>query len=654
MASYDLSSFNRVPKPFDPKILRRSTIAIPLREVIEQEIAQTEEFLRNHSKVLEGHNAAVFHRPDFPGGLERARAVALERLAEAIKENGETRPQRIDPYDANNGLPEEISLAQLDGRVIRTLLAIDSGENESAIRRIWPSQFEIVIDVNLNFKPRPDEVSKLVTPDYRVVAQQRIKKYIEQAKVEEGIDDEDQTVDEKALVQIPQYVFARLEGKVIERLVTIDLENAKKDAEAEVRASIPPVEPEIKKKKTKAENRSSDREAAIKRKASEAAGRYRAIHHIWPDFKIRSCITQSIATIKADAAHRSFTAFGHGITWAVIDSGIQGDHPHFRLNENIDPNSPYHADFTDTGAKSNPLQDDYGHGTHVAGIIAGEQSVEKKSDPTQMVAAWRELDESNQEEPKKLTLETISGMAPKCRLVSLKVLDRFGQGTVKSVIAALTHVQDINHHGRELHIQGVNLSLGYPFEAKWFACGQSPICVEVNRLVKSGVVVVIAAGNSGYGTLRTKEGESDAGLELTINDPGNADYAITVGSTHRDMPHMYGVSYFSSKGPTGDGRYKPDLLAPGERIVSCAATNSRLVIKDADIAECNYFEQSGTSMAAPHVSGAIAALLSIRREFIGDPESLKKIFTSAATDLGRARYFQGSGLVDLMRAIQSI
>ena len=77
---------------------------------------------------------------------------------------------------------------------------------------------------------------------------------------------------------------------------------------------------------------------------------------------------------------------------------------------------------------------------------------------------------------------------------------------------------------------------------------------EVNRLVKSGVIVVIAAGNSGYGTLKTKEGESDAGLGLTINDPGNAEYAITVGSTHHDMPHLYGVSYFSSKGPTGDGR----------------------------------------------------------------------------------------------------
>ena len=60
-------------------------------------------------------------------------------------------------------------------------------------------------------------------------------------------------------------------------------------------------------------------------------------------------------------------------------------------------------------------------------------------------------------------------------------------------------------------------------------------------------------------------------MALTINDPGNADLAITVGSTHRDMPHVYGVSYFSSKGPTGDGRLKPDLVAPGEKIISCAA-----------------------------------------------------------------------------------
>jgi subtilisin family serine protease len=214
-----------------------------------------------------------------------------------------------------------------------------------------------------------------------------------------------------------------------------------------------------------------------------------------------------------------------------MDSGIQADHPHFVLHRNIDSASPYHVDFTDADGKGDPLTDPFGHGTHVAGIIAGEQSIEKKSDPKKMVAAWRELDENQQEESKQASLETIFGMAPECQLVSLKVLDRFGQGSANSFIAALCHVQEINHHGRELRIHGVNLSLGYPFEAKWFACGHSPLCVEVKRLVKSGVIVVIAAGNSGYGTLRTKEGDSDATLELTINDPGNAEYAITVGST---------------------------------------------------------------------------------------------------------------------------
>jgi subtilisin family serine protease len=148
-------------------------------------------------------------------------------------------------------------------------------------------------------------------------------------------------------------------------------------------------------------------------------------------------------------------------------------------------------------------------------------------------------------------------------------------------------------------------------------------------------------------------------MDLTINDPGNAEAAITVGSTHRDMPHIYGVSYFSSKGPTGDGRLKPDLVAPGEKIVSCQAGSGAGGSVGAARAPANaitayYKEDSGTSMAAPHVSGAIAAFLSIRREFIGRPERVKEIFMSSATDLRRDRYFQGSGLVDLMRAIQSV
>ena len=135
--------------------------------------------------------------------------------------------------------------------------------------------------------------------------------------------------------------------------------------------------------------------------------------------------------------------------------------------------------------------------------------------------------------------------------------------------------------------------------------------------------------------------------------------AITVGSTHREMPHTYGVSYFSSKGPTGAGRAKPDLLAPGERILSAATGRMRDAVAELSdngggAGPVCYAESSGTSMAAPHVSGAIAAFLSIRREFIGRPERVKKIFMDSATDLGRVRDFQGRGLVDLMRAIQSV
>ena len=377
-------------------------------------------------------------------------------------------------------------------------------------------------------------------------------------------------------------------------------------------------------------------------------GRYLAIRRIWYNHPINPLIDKSVSTVKADAAQRAFLAVGRDIVWAVIDSGIDDKHEHFLTNGTLDVTLPVrHCDFTVDGDDSGALVDKFGHGSHVAGIIAGAYSCSATKPKAK--ATRTKLGKGNQPEPFEEEISQIAGMAPSCKLVSLKVLNDKGKGDVSNIIAAIDRIQTINDFGRSVKIHGVNLSVGYEFDPVWFACGQSPVCVEVDRLVRSGVIVVVAAGNTGYGVLSSNQRATGVGFMLTINDPGNAELAITVGSTHRDAPHTYGVSYFSSKGPTGDGRMKPDLVAPGERILSCCSS-----FKGGANGTNTYVEDSGTSMAAPHVCGVIAAFLSIRRESIGNPEKVKELFLSTATDLGRNAYFQGRGLVDLMRAIQSI
>jgi serine protease AprX len=375
---------------------------------------------------------------------------------------------------------------------------------------------------------------------------------------------------------------------------------------------------------------------------------YLSIRRVWYNHPISPLIDKSVSTVKADAAHRAFLAIGKSIVWAVIDSGIDKNHDHF-AGGTLEVTLPVqHCDFTQPGddrGQPTALVDKFGHGSHVAGIIAGSYPPDKGK----AKAVRTKLGDGEQIETFEEEISEIAGMAPFCKLVSLKVLNDDGQGDVSNIIAAIDRIQTINDFGRNLNIHGVNLSVGYEFDPLWFACGQSVVCVEVNRLVRSGVVVVVAAGNTGYGVLSANQRATGAGMMLTINDPGNAELAITVGSTHRDSPYTYGVSYFSSKGPTGDGRLKPDLVAPGERILSCCSS-----LKNGNNATNTYVEDSGTSMAAPHVSGVIAAFLSIRREYIGNPEKVKEVFLSTASDLGRNSYFQGRGLVDLMRAIQSI
>jgi serine protease AprX len=261
------------------------------------------------------------------------------------------------------------------------------------------------------------------------------------------------------------------------------------------------------------------------------------------------------------------------------------------------------------------------HGTHVAGI---------------MTADWRTTDPGMPERSNMI------GIAPGLRIYDLRVIDDQGNGDEFSVIAALQFVRWLNGYKDKPAIHGVNLSLSIHHDVANFACGKTPVCQESERLTGNGVVVVAAAGNQGYAEYTTLQGVRDEGFRsVSITDPGNAENVITVGGTHRTRPFSYGISYFSSRGPTGDGRYKPDLVAPAEKITSLVPEGAS---KSLD----------GTSMAAPHVSGAAALMLARTEELVGDPARVKQVLCKSATDLGRERYFQGAGMLDVLRALQSL
>ena len=408
----------------------------------------------------------------------------------------------------------------------------------------------------------------------------------------------------------------------------------------------------------------------------------------------KTAVWRSTMAVKADAARRLFEISCKHLTWAIIDSGIDARHPAFRFRdvatgkpEEIPETGPFKSrvtatyDFTliryllrsqkvDKGdpvlASHQPLaravrrlqrhpeeekklrdslqdgreidwdllrpvievpHDDkyvppkHSHGTHVAGIVGAD---------------WRSNDM-----PPPTVDNPISGVCPDIKLYDLRVLDDEGAGDEFSVMAAMQFVRYLNAHKEVMMIHGVNLSLSIKHDVANFACGSTPVCEEANRLVGSGIVVVAAAGNNGYLQFVTTRGPEEGYRSISITDPGNTESVITVGATHRDSAHLYGVSYFSSRGPTGDGRVKPDLVAPGEKIVSTIPSGETK-------------RMDGTSMAAPHVSGAAALLLARYGELVGRPARVKEILCTTATDLGRERYFQGSGMVDALRALQSV
>jgi subtilisin family serine protease len=260
------------------------------------------------------------------------------------------------------------------------------------------------------------------------------------------------------------------------------------------------------------------------------------------------------------------------------------------------------------------------HGTHVAGILAGD---------------WPK------EEPDNFERRDIKGVCPDLRLYDLRALDDNGEGDEFSTIAAMQFIRYLNANKERMVMHGANMSLSIRHNVRNYACGCTPVCEESERMINAGIVVVAAAGNDGYRSMIAGEDMADSYRSISITDPGNADAVITVGSTHRDRAHAYGVSFFSSRGPTGDGRVKPDLVAPGEKINSTVPNKG---LKPLD----------GTSMAAPHVSGAAAILIARYSELMGRPKRIKEILCSTATDLGRERYFQGHGMLDILRAMQSI
>jgi len=415
-------------------------------------------------------------------------------------------------------------------------------------------------------------------------------------------------------------------------------------------------------------------------RSARASAQPAIIFRVWPDYTLHPQIDRSAPTVKADAAWRSYDARGRNVVWAVIDSGIDASHPHFSALELAKEASGMplpeglttglHRDFSFLVGPDNPqppappgnisaLRDLSGHGTHVAGIISGCSPAGIKA----LVAASEDPGDGGYV-PRAHTGE-MSGMAPACELVSLKVMRQSGQGTwvtsSSAVIRALTYLRtEVNTGPGVLRVHGVNMSLGCEWQPDQYAAGQSPLCQAVNQLFASGVVVVISAGNFGASTTLGDSADTSAVLG-SITEPAHAQDSIAVGSTHREAPHIFGVTWTSGKGPTLDGRVKPDVVAPGEWIASAATGEVRaeagMEPKAGDPRpDCllTYAEQSGTSMAAPHVSGVIAAFLSARPEFIGRPHPVKDLLTRSATDLGRERYAQGAGLVDLMRMLTNV
>ena len=319
---------------------------------------------------------------------------------------------------------------------------------------------------------------------------------------------------------------------------------------------------------------------------------------------------------------------GTGVGIAVLDSGIDTGHTTF-LDKSNGLRVVYSKDFTGEGRTDDP----FGHGTHVAGIVAGNGRISRAE---------------------------YIGVAPNANLINLRVLDSRGTGRVSYILAALEWVYQ---NRARYNIRVANLSLG---TAAVESYRNDPVCKAVRKLVDAGVVVVAAAGNNG------KDG---AGQKLygAIHSPGSEPSAITVGAANTfgtDARSDDAVASYSSRGPTRgawtdllgtrrhDNIVKPDLVAPGNKIVDAAAVDNYLLMNnpglDAGVSPVDARRMmylNGTSMATPAVAGAAALLLQANPALT--PNLVKTLLMYTAQQLPGANLLeQGAGELNVEGAVR--
>jgi serine protease AprX len=332
---------------------------------------------------------------------------------------------------------------------------------------------------------------------------------------------------------------------------------------------------------------------AIKLTATQARalGRSKKILNVTPNAPVHitgvdsgSVATNYPKTVGADKLWAAGIT-GDGVGVAVIDTGISGDLPDFK---NANGSSRIMANVIASPGATRP-GDEVGHGTHVAGIIAGNSFNRDIADPARGAYV---------------------GIAPEADLVAIKIADDDGDSTVLDVISALQFAVE---HKDALNIRVINLSVSSDSPDSYL---DDPLDAAVEFAWHAGIVVVAAAGNRG--------GEADA-VKFA---PGNDPYVISVGATDETNtvdPSDDTVAAFSSRGITQDGVAKPDMVAPGVRIVAPLAMGSAFQALCPQCILGNYLRIGGTSAAAPVVAGAAALLLQARPEL--NPDEVKALLT---------------------------